>query len=202
MGNVDKQKGGQSGGGLKIAGSGPNGREDDGIGVMMSMDKDESTRRAERDAEAAAKRQQNALPAWHLKSTISGDLTALGVAENARAVNNERAGEGAGSNDDILRGLGTVGPKGVERITPAVVEEVKPVVNVESDCELVTSFNFIRRLTVLGCEKTTINIMPPWLHLLRTQRWTPRVLPLATILEIMGTMMKTIGNRISSISTL
>jgi transcription initiation factor TFIIE subunit alpha len=93
-----------SGPGLKIAGSGPS-TQDSGVGIMLSMDKDEATKKLERDAEAEAKRQQNALPAWHLKSTISGDLTALGVRENARA---EQVAS-TSSNDDILRGLGVVG---------------------------------------------------------------------------------------------
>ena len=92
LGDPDKQGAAQTGSGLKIAGSDPNKKEDDGIGVMMSMDKDESMRKQERDAEAELKRQQNALPAWHLKSTITGDLTALGVKESARAVSSNMNG--------------------------------------------------------------------------------------------------------------
>lgn len=92
------------------------------------MDKDEHTKKMERDAEAAAKRQQNALPSWHLKSTISGDLTALGVKEHAR----EQAA-GTGSNDDILRGLGVIGGSKSDQ-TAIVVEDVKPVINHEADC--------------------------------------------------------------------
>jgi transcription initiation factor TFIIE subunit alpha len=137
--DADKHKAGQSSGGLKIAGSGPGGgKGDDGIGVMMSMDKDEATRRKERDAEAEAKRQQNLLPAWHLKSTISGHLTALGVAENARTEVNGVSGIGStsSSNDEVLRGLGTVGSKATEKVVPRIVEDVKSVVNQESDCEL------------------------------------------------------------------
>jgi transcription initiation factor TFIIE subunit alpha len=105
---------------------------------MMSMDKDEATRRKERHAEAEAKRQQNLLPAWHLKSTISGHLTALGVAENARTEVNGVSGIGStsSSNDDVLRGLGTVGSKATEKVVPRIVEDVRPVVNQESDCEL------------------------------------------------------------------
>lgn len=129
----DKQKGG-NGSGLRIAGSGGETRADDGIGVVIAMDKDEATRRSERDAEAAAKRQQNALPAWHLKSTITGDLTALGVKENARTATAE--GEQSSSNDDILRGLGVVGVGRQEQALVAVQEDVKPVVNHESDCKL------------------------------------------------------------------
>ena len=133
----DKQKSTQTGSGLKVAGSGSDKKDDDGIGVMMALDKDESTRRMERDAEAAAKRQQNALPAWHLKSTISGDLTALGVMEHARAeVANGLANAGApSSNDDILRGLGVVGSTRQDHAPVRVVEDVKPVINRESDCE-------------------------------------------------------------------
>jgi transcription initiation factor TFIIE subunit alpha len=130
--DADKQKAAQTGPGLKVAGSGPGtSKQDEGIGVMISMDKDESTRKLEREAEAAAKRQQNALPTWHLKSTISGDLTALGIQESART---QATGPGT-SNDDILRGLGVVGAARAEPIVSAVVEDVKPVVNRESDCE-------------------------------------------------------------------
>ncbi|KAF5379153.1 hypothetical protein D9615_006061 [Tricholomella constricta] len=125
--DAEKQKASQDGSGLKVAGSGPNRKEDDGIGIMMSMDKDESTRKMERDAQAEMKRQQNALPAWHLKSTITGDLTALGVKENARAEVN-----GSTSNDDILRGLGVIGAKPDQAVLH-VMEDVKPIVNHEAD---------------------------------------------------------------------
>ena len=140
----DRQKSSQPGPGLKVAGSGPGARkEDDGISVMMSMDKDEVTRKMEREAEAAAKRQQNALPAWHLKSTISGDLTALGIQEHARAESSAAAASAAAAaaagstNDDILKGLGVVGgSRMMERVVvPAtVVEDIKPVINREADC--------------------------------------------------------------------
>jgi transcription initiation factor TFIIE subunit alpha len=92
----------------------------------MSMDKDEATRRQERDAEAEAKRQQNALPEWIRKSTVSGHLTASGVAESARA---ENAAGPSSSNDEILRGLGTVGPARVEESKVSIVEDLKPVVD-------------------------------------------------------------------------
>lgn len=130
----EKQKATQAGGGLKIAGSDPNKKEEDGIGVVISTDKDEATRKLERDAEAEAKRQQNALPAWHLKSTITGDLTALGIKENARAEANGNAAPS--SNDDILRGLGVVGmrPDRVPEII-SVEQDVKPTINREAECE-------------------------------------------------------------------
>ncbi|KAG1786838.1 TFIIE alpha subunit-domain-containing protein [Suillus plorans] len=131
VGDVEKQKTGQVSG-LKIAGSGPGGRQEDGVGIVMSMDKDEATRRQERDAEAAAKRQQNALPAWHLKSTITGDLTALGMQESARAV--AREGEGLPvSSDDALKGLGTIGTQPRLLQLTAVTEDVKPEINQEMD---------------------------------------------------------------------
>ncbi|KAG5642730.1 hypothetical protein DXG03_002275 [Asterophora parasitica] len=128
--DAEKQEASQDGSGLKVAGSDGNRKEDDGIGIMMSMDKDESTRKMERDAQAEMKRQQNALPAWHLKSTITGDLTALGVKENARTESN---GNGTTSNDDILRGLGVIGARPEHRGTLHVIEDVKPVVNQEAD---------------------------------------------------------------------
>jgi len=127
---ADRQRANQSSG-LKVAGSGPgSGRADDGIGVVMSMDKDEATRRQERDNEAEAKRQQNALPEWIRKSTISGHLTASGVAESARAA--AAASGTPSSNDEILKGLGTVGPARVEELKATVPEDVKPVIDIDS----------------------------------------------------------------------
>ncbi|KAL0579246.1 hypothetical protein V5O48_002750 [Marasmius crinis-equi] len=131
----------QAGGGLKIAGSGPSATRDDGIGVVISDDKDEATRRMERDAQAEIKRQQNALPAWHLKSTISGDLTALGVKESARAEAVAALQESiSSSNDEILRGLGIMGARPTNgahgnHSTPllSVEQDVKPTVNHEAD---------------------------------------------------------------------
>jgi transcription initiation factor TFIIE subunit alpha len=140
---ADKQNTAQSGAGLKVAGSGPGERrQDEGVSVMMSMDKDEYTQKLERDAEAAAKRQQNALPAWHLKSTISGDLTALGIMENARAESAPiLAPSTSMSNDNILKGLGVVGAaRRTGPIHSTVVEDIKPVINHESDCEFFFSF--------------------------------------------------------------
>lgn len=116
---------------------------------MMAMDKDEYTRKQERDAQADLKRQQNALPAWHLKSTITGDLTALGVKENAREA--AVMSMSSGSNDDILKGLGIIGGsssrlQGGVSVQTVVngTEDVKPVMNADADrmsyssCRLVT----------------------------------------------------------------
>ncbi|KAG6819988.1 hypothetical protein H0H93_006818 [Arthromyces matolae] len=128
--DTEKQKVAQDGSGLKVAGSDPNKKEDEGVGIVMSMDKDETTQKMERDAQAEMKRQQNALPAWHLKSTITGDLTALGVKETARAESNKNA---TVSNDDLLRGLGVMGSKPSNALAPIVVEDVKPTVNHEVD---------------------------------------------------------------------
>jgi transcription initiation factor TFIIE subunit alpha len=102
------------------------------------MDKDEATQRQERQEEAEAKRQQNLMPAWHLKSTISGDLTALGIAESARTVD-AAAANGPSSNEDILRSLGsarTLQRQPEQRIE--VQEDIKPVISQaqqEHDCE-------------------------------------------------------------------
>ncbi|KAH0826609.1 TFIIE alpha subunit-domain-containing protein [Lanmaoa asiatica] len=124
----EKQKAGQPSS-LKIAGSSGSGRQDEGIGIVMSMDKDEATRRQERDAEAAAKRQQNLLPAWHLKSTISGDLTALGIQENARTMAVQPA---LPSGDESLKGLGTIGPSRLPQVVQQA-EDIKPEINTEAD---------------------------------------------------------------------
>ena len=131
VGDSEKQKTGQSSG-LKVAGSSGSGRQDEGIGIVMSMDKDEATRRQERDAEAAAKRQQNLLPAWHLKSTISGDLTALGIQENARTMAGQLT---LPAGDESLKGLGTIGPSRMPQV-PKPVEDIKPEINTEADCKL------------------------------------------------------------------
>lgn len=116
-----------TGDGLKIAGSTPGQHKDEGIAIEMATDKDEATRRRERQEAAEAKRQQNLLPSWHLKSTISDDLTALGIAESAR--NAEAAAVSTpSSNDDILRSLGA--KKNAEPSYSEVKQEdVKPVIS-------------------------------------------------------------------------
>lgn len=98
---------GAAGSGLKVAGSGPSGRADDGVGIIMVREgdgEDEEKKRREREKEAEQKRTQNALPAWHLKSTITGDLTALGIKESNRTAAQHPMG------DESLRGLGISGP--------------------------------------------------------------------------------------------
>ncbi|KAJ7366692.1 TFIIE alpha subunit-domain-containing protein [Mycena albidolilacea] len=133
----EKKDDAESGPGLKIAGADGVKREDDGIGVLISSDKDEATRRRERDEQAQAKRAQNTLPEWHRVSTVSGHMTALGNQEQARA---SKDGSGApplissSSNDDILRGLGVVGVgsgKGKDRrpMMGSADKDVKPVID-------------------------------------------------------------------------
>ncbi|EPS98247.1 hypothetical protein FOMPIDRAFT_1126886 [Fomitopsis schrenkii] len=104
--DAEKAKQAAQNGGLKIAGASGDAKRDDAFDIMLSVDKDEATRKEERDREAAAKRQQNLMPSWHLKSTITGDLTALGIKENARTEDTSRL---PSSNDTILKGLGIVG---------------------------------------------------------------------------------------------
>lgn len=157
--DTDKQKNGQAFG-LKVAGSSSGLRQDEGVGIMMSMDKDEATRRQERDAEAAAKRQQNALPTWHLKSTITGDLTALGIQEHARAMK-PSGSVVPSSNDDTLKGLGIVGPTRVSPTAPSAVEVVKPENNDESDC---TSLVVCNHGWEAHSPQITTNITLPWQH--------------------------------------
>lgn len=115
----------------------------------MATDKDEATRRRERQEAAEAKRQQNQLPSWHLKSTISGDLTALGIAESAR--NAEAAAVPTpSSNEDILRSLGAKSmQKNAEQpFLEVKQEDVKPVITQrqrDNDCELSSPFSFYQR---------------------------------------------------------
>jgi len=125
---------------------------------MMAMDKDESTRRQERDAEAEIKRQQNALPAWHLKSTITGDLTALGVKESARdAAIVGVGGAGQLSNDDILKGLGVVGGSSrsnsqtMHSQSRGNMEDIKPTINVEADCKFLFVFSPVPPVDNVAC---------------------------------------------------
>ncbi|KAH9969172.1 TFIIE alpha subunit-domain-containing protein [Russula dissimulans] len=103
-----QKAGGEPGHGLKVAGSTGERRQEDGIGIVLTTDKDEETVRRERDEEAAAKRQQNIMPAWHLKSTISGDLTALGIKENAQIAATQVPGPSSLNLDESLKGLGKV----------------------------------------------------------------------------------------------
>lgn len=132
---TEKTKGNEPGAGLKIAGSGQK-TESAGIGIMMTEDKDEATKKQERDARAEAKRQQNALPAWHLKSTITGDLTALGEKERARA-EQAKLESAMNFNDDILKGLGVAGTnKGTSSsgitLVADTTADVKPVIDHEA----------------------------------------------------------------------
>ncbi|KAJ3486221.1 hypothetical protein NLI96_g4391 [Meripilus lineatus] len=125
--DAERGKAAQSGD-LKIAGS-SGVKQDHSIGVILSGDKDEATQRQERDKEAAAKRAQNVLPSWHLKSTISGDLTALGIKESAKAEEAAAAMALAdaeklpSSNDAILRELKKLPlPHMQEDVKPQIVE--------------------------------------------------------------------------------
>ncbi|KAI9512614.1 TFIIE alpha subunit-domain-containing protein [Russula earlei] len=123
-----QKAGGEPGHGLKVAGSTGDRRQEDGIGIVLTTDKDEETVRRERDEEAAAKRQQNVMPSWHLKSTITGDLTALGIKENAQTAGAQAAG--ASNLDESLKGLGKVvrpsSLKAQQAAAEGAEEDVKP----------------------------------------------------------------------------
>ncbi|THH00110.1 hypothetical protein EW026_g2364 [Hermanssonia centrifuga] len=129
--DAERAKAAAQGGGLKIAGASGDGKQDDAIGIVLSVDKDEATQKAERDREAAAKRMQNILPAWHLKSTISGDLTALGIRENARAEEHIDMERLPNSNDAILRGLS----RPQEAPMRLVTEDEKPGIPQRTDVD-------------------------------------------------------------------
>lgn len=137
------QKGaGEPGHGLKVAGSTGERRQEDGIGIVLTTDKDEETVRRERDEEAAAKRQQNIMPAWHLKSTISGDLTALGIKENAQGATDAQV-VSPSNLDESLKGLGKVVPPPSLHVAEEVGEDVELDGNEgnEADCERALSSN-------------------------------------------------------------
>lgn len=133
------QKGaGEPGQGLKVAGSTGERRQEDGIGIVLTTDKDEETVRRERDEEAAAKRQQNIMPAWHLKSTISGDLTALGIKENAQNPAAPVPGQGSVDLDESLKGLGRVvrpSPLKAEVNLEEDYDDVKPDVKASNEAD-------------------------------------------------------------------
>ncbi|KIJ36371.1 hypothetical protein M422DRAFT_782278 [Sphaerobolus stellatus SS14] len=144
--------------GLKTAGA--NGeKKDDGMEIVMSVDKDEATRRAEREEEAEAKRKQNALPAWHTRSTITGELTALGHAAVVQTQLSPTTGSNAAilesltnpsarsapttsksSNAAILSGLGKA-PKAVASTEPGVKieQDAKPAQSKQADRTLLFS---------------------------------------------------------------
>ncbi|TDL25233.1 hypothetical protein BD410DRAFT_743979 [Rickenella mellea] len=135
------------GDGLKIAGSSSNSNDDGGIGVVLSVDTDEATRRKAREAEAEARREQNRMPAWHLKSTINGELTALGHAESGMMGGSSGQGQhGLGVSQlgkDGLAGLGKATLKRDQRaggstsMAMAMMntgkEDVKPVIDHEEN---------------------------------------------------------------------
>jgi transcription initiation factor TFIIE subunit alpha len=99
-----------------VAGSTGERQQEDGIGIVLTTDKDEETLRKERLKEAAAKKQQNIMPLWHLRSTITDDLTALGIKENAQNAATQVAGP---SNlDESLKGLGKVVARPSSSLSP------------------------------------------------------------------------------------
>lgn len=163
---------------------------------MLAMDKDETVQRQERDAQAEIKRQQNALPSWHLKSTITGDLTALGIKESTREAAAMPNGVQQVSNDDILKGLGVVGGgtlRGtagqaagrVGLVSVSSQEDAKPAINVESDRMYFQSiFSVVSFFPpYIFVIQSTTSITPLWQQLhppprqecphLPQQRWAP-----------------------------
>ncbi|KAI4522241.1 hypothetical protein K525DRAFT_255783 [Schizophyllum commune Loenen D] len=110
--HVDTQRGkNEPGAGLRIAGEGGSRTQEAAVGVVLAAEGDEAAARAARDAAADARRQQNALPAWHLRSTVSGGLTALGIREQEREERErgERGEADGAKEEDPLSGFGVVG---------------------------------------------------------------------------------------------
>ncbi|KAH7099650.1 hypothetical protein BKA62DRAFT_281947 [Auriculariales sp. MPI-PUGE-AT-0066] len=54
------------------------------LDIIIDQDRDEGDLRKQREAAAEAKRAQNALPQWHLVSTVTGQHTALGIKEHIK----------------------------------------------------------------------------------------------------------------------
>jgi len=87
--------------------------------------------RNERLKEAETKKAQNIMPLWHLRSTITNDLTALGIKEkdqNAAAPAQQAAGPSNLNLDESLKGLGKV-VRAKDQVAVAeeeVDEDVKP----------------------------------------------------------------------------
>jgi hypothetical protein len=142
------QKGaGEPGYGLKVAGSTGERQQEDGIGIVLTTDKDEETVRNERLREAETKKAQNIMPLWHLRSTITNDLTALGIkekAQNAAAPDQPAAGPSDLNLDESLKGLGKV-VRTKDQVAAAAAaedvldEDVKPgaAEGTEADCKTV-----------------------------------------------------------------
>jgi len=129
-----QKDGGEPGYGLKVAGSTGERRQEDGIGIVLTTDKDEETVRRERDEEAAAKRQQNIMPAWHLKSTISGDLTALGIKENAQSATDAQV-VSPSNLDESLKGLGKVVRPPSLQVAEEADEDAEPDVKEDNEAD-------------------------------------------------------------------
>jgi transcription initiation factor TFIIE subunit alpha len=111
---AEKNGGADAAGGLKIAGASGLRMQDKGPSVVITLDKDPEMLRREREEAAAARRQQNQLPEWHLKSTINGELTALGHIESVR----EAAESARMQGDEALVGLGRAVPTSAPRQSP------------------------------------------------------------------------------------
>lgn len=124
-----------------MAGSTGERQQEDGIGIVLTTDKDEETVRNERLREAEAKKAQNIMPLWHLRSTITNDLTALGIKENAQNAAPDQQVAGPSNLDESLKGLGKVG-RAKDQVAAAeevADEDVKPgtAEGTEADCKTI-----------------------------------------------------------------
>ncbi|KAF8331291.1 uncharacterized protein EI90DRAFT_3057414 [Cantharellus anzutake] len=76
---------GKPGDGLAIAGAhGTGAPHTQKVSVEIIDEKDSEERKKALEAAALATRQQNAMPAWHTHSTVSGEVTALGLKETVQ----------------------------------------------------------------------------------------------------------------------
>ncbi|KZO94209.1 hypothetical protein CALVIDRAFT_484599 [Calocera viscosa TUFC12733] len=86
------------GDGLAIAGEGSS-SQSNRVQIELSLDQDDAQVKKAREEVADAQRQHNALPEWHMRSTISGDLTSLGAASSGGATSAAAAVHTNGSAD-------------------------------------------------------------------------------------------------------
>jgi transcription initiation factor TFIIE subunit alpha len=145
--------------------------------------------------------QQNVMPSWHTKSTITGELTALGHAAASHAASTQLSPVASGSNSNaailesltnpgaraatklssssnaaILSGLGQA-PNGVTltEMGVKIEQDVKPLNNKHSDCMNFSVAFFRAGLIATWNHQIMTHIMHRYSHLQRKLQWIPGV---------------------------